>query len=251
PPLTKGGLGGGRSTKGVRAACVNRSRIALTVRLMGSLALLGISGPYARGADEGPLGLADLPAYQAALSGRSDRAEAPTAVEFRDLWDHPGTFQGRRVQVSGSIVRRFRQGAYGVFPPLDEVWIASPSGNPLCLVCPSQDTPGSKLGDRVRFVGTYLKRVQYQGGDVPRLAPLIVGAQPPALVMSAPASSARSPGGLSALDWTLGLIVTGLVVLVLGRQHLRRPERPRLDSQVLGPPPEFVRPGFEENRSAV
>jgi len=215
------------------------------------LILLGVAGPDVVRAEEGPLGLGDLAAYQAALRGPSEGAEAPVAVGFRELWDHPERFQGRRVQVSGTVVRRFRQGAYGTFPPLDEVWVVSPSGNPLCLVAPSEKAATAKLGDTVRFVGTYLKRIQYQGGDVPRLAPLVVGDRPPGVTKAAPGPSGRGSQGWSAMDWTVGLVAVGLVVLVLGRQHLRRPVRSPLNVDVPGPAPEFVQPGFEDGEARV
>ena len=216
-----------------------------------ALIVLLIDAPALPASEEGPLGLADLPAYQAALSGRSDHDKVPVPVEFRDLWDHPKQFEGRRVEVAGAIVRRFRQGAYGVFPPLEELWVVSRAGNPLCFVYPARDAPASKLGDTVRFVGTYLKRVQYQVGDVARLAPLIVGDRAPSVIKAAEVPPVRSTGGLSSLDWTVGLVVTGLVVLILGRQHLRRPPRPALDGERPGPPPDFIGPRFEENGSAV
>lgn len=219
--------------------------------LLRTIFVCAILASNARAADQGPLGIADLAAYQAALSGRSEHGETPVAVTFDALWKTPEKYQGHRVEIAGTIVRRFRQGAYGVFPPLEEVWVASPSGNPLCLVCPSGAPAPCRLGDTVRFTGTYLKRVQYQGGDVPRLAPLIVGEGPPVVLKAAPVSSNQAAGGLSVVDWTVGLVVTALVVLVLGRQHLRRPARPCLDVEVPAPVPEFVRPGFEENGRAV
>ena len=53
------------------------------------------------------LGLADLPAEHAALSGKAtiDGPEAhapPQSVTFRDLWNHPETWRGRRVRVRGT-----------------------------------------------------------------------------------------------------------------------------------------------------
>ena len=87
-------------------------------------------------------------------------------VGFRELWDHPETYRGRRVQVEGRVVRRFRQGAFGTFPPLDEVWAVSPAGDPFCLVFPA--TPeaggarvtGKKIGPerRARSVRRYVPR---------------------------------------------------------------------------------------------
>ena len=41
-------------------------------------------------------------------------------------------------------------------------------------------------GRMVRFTGTFLKMVRYAGGDGARLAPLIVGDQPPTCVSAEP-----------------------------------------------------------------
>ncbi len=200
-------------------------------------------------ANDTPLTIADLAEYRAALSGKAH--DPPVAVGSRALWDHPETYRGRRVQVEGRIVRRFRQGAFETFPPLEEVWVVTPADdNPLCLVFPEKRgraSPGP--GDSVRFVGTFLKRVQYQGGDGPRRAPLIVGARPPVATAQAPpvTPSGRGP---SALDWLVGSVVAALVVLVLARQHLRRPVHRPLRVEVPEPPPDFVPPPSRENVSA-
>ena len=87
------------------------------------------------------LSLADLAGYRSALSGKptSDQARAtdlPAEVKFNDLWNHPEVFQGRRVVVQGRVVRTFRQGPVGSFPPLAEVWITSAAGDPFCVVFP-------------------------------------------------------------------------------------------------------------------
>ncbi len=157
------------------------------------------------------LNLADLAAYRAALSGQptADHAKAtdpPRQVHFRDLWNQPDAFRGRRVIVQGRVERIFRQAAVGSFPPLAEVWIASPAGDPFCVVfSPKETTVGDDqpvgtnrpdktsrspnrrerplatpvVGTTVRFTGTFLKMVTYAASDGQRLAPLIVGERPP------------------------------------------------------------------------
>ena len=50
------------------------------------------------------------------------------------------SFEGRRITIQGRVSRIFRQGPVGSFPPLAEVWITSPAGDPFCVVCPQ---PGS------------------------------------------------------------------------------------------------------------
>ncbi len=157
------------------------------------------------------LTLADLAAYQAALSGKptaegARTADPPRRVRFRDIWDQPESFRGRRVIVQGRVERIFRQAAVGSFPPLAEVWITSPAGDPFCAVFPPKepntgddqqhgtmrrDRTSSSLNRRdaaplapgvgrtVRFTGTFLKMVSYTASDGKRLAPLIVGDRPP------------------------------------------------------------------------
>ncbi|MBX6316286.1 MAG: hypothetical protein IRY99_25740, partial [Isosphaeraceae bacterium] len=87
-------------------------------------------------ADDGePLSLADLPAYRQALEATPLGAAVP--VTFRDLWDDPAAYRGRRVRVEGRVARRFRQGAVGQLPALSELWIATNDKNLICSVFPT------------------------------------------------------------------------------------------------------------------
>lgn len=188
--------------------------------------------------DDQPLGLAELEAYHAALeAGPSGEAVAAT---FRDLWDRPDAFRGRRVRVEGTIARRFRQGPVGDFPPLTELWVATPDRNLICLVHPDPgEAPPAKApaeGSKVRFEGTFLKRVRYRGGDVDRLAPLVVGPGPPEVVDTARMLMDR--GAWGRIDWMVGVVAAAVVLMALLRVGLHRSGRrpPRNP----GPPPEFV-----------
>ena len=137
-------------------------------------------------------------------------------------------------------MRRFRQDAFGTFPPLAEAWAVSPAGDPFCLVFPdsaSRATPA--LGSPVRFVGTFLKQVRYQAGDGPRLAPLIVGGGPPVASAKAPAAPKPRRGYGSTLDWTAGLAVAALVALFVARMHLNKPVA-RTPGRATDPPPDFL-----------
>ena len=150
------------------------------------------------------LSLADLAEYRAALSGKPTADDArpsdlPVNLGFRDLWERPEAYRGRRVTVRGRVARTFRQGPVGTFPPLLQVWTFSPAGDPFCLVFPQerdQNTPsltvnskGSETrapkatipgpGRPVQFTGTFLKMIRYAAGDGARMAPLIVGDRPP------------------------------------------------------------------------
>jgi len=207
----------------------------------------------AAGDDDSGLTLSDLTPYRAALERP---AEGPAAaVTFRDLWNDPSRYRGRRVRVEGRVVRRFKQGAVGTFPALVEVWAVSPAGDPFCLVFPApaatpegegRPTPDAAPGASVRFEGTYLKRLRYRGSDTDRLAPLIVGPRPPTVTAPAPprgaaGDSAGPQGGADRVAWVFGLVAAGLVGLALARRHLNAP--PRRPSRTAGeeePPPEFV-----------
>jgi len=205
--------------------------------------LLAVAVAPALTADDAALTVADLAAYRAALSGQRRGQEPPAVVGFRELWDHPATYQGRRVQVQGRLVRRFRQGSFGTFPPLEEAWVFSPAGDPFCLVFPAPRDPEEREAETkpktptaagsVRFAGTFLKLLEYQGADGLRRAPLIVGPAPPVAVTVA--LDQRKPQTrvaerpLTRLDWTIALAAAVAVALVLAHQHLRRPISRPLD----------------------
>ncbi len=193
------------------------------------------------GTDDDALSLADLAAYRAALE---KPAEGPTrAVTFRELWDHRAEYQGRRVRIEGTVARRFRQGAVGKFPALEEIWATSIAGDPFCLVFPAGKSPSAAApGASLKFEGTYLKRLRYHGADVDRLAPLIVGDRPPVITKAAPRESvARGNGvgdGIGRGAWVFGVVVAGLIAWRLAHRHLTgSPRRMRRDPE---PPPEFV-----------
>ena len=93
------------------------------------------------------LSLADLAKYRAALAGKATADDAkssdtPARVSFKDLWNRPDALRGRRVILEGRVQRIFRQGPVGSFPALAEIWIASPAGDPFCLVVPHEKRVG-------------------------------------------------------------------------------------------------------------
>ena len=195
------------------------------------------SRPTTRATDRGRPGR--VPRRRLSGTEESDR-QPPAVVGFRELWNHPATYQGRRVQVQGRLVRRFRQGSFGTFPPLEEAWVFSPAGDPFCLVFPAPasetepttDTPGA--AGSVRFAGTFLKLLEYQGADGPRRAPLDRGAGPAGCGRAGrteqPADAGRPERPLTRLDWTIALAAAVAVALVLAHQHLRRPSaRPAVE----------------------
>ena len=186
--------------------------------------------------DGTPLSLDDLPPYRAALEATA--TEQAVAAGFGDLWKDPGAYRGRRIQVSGRVERRFRQPALGTFPPLVELWIVAEGRghNPICLVFPEvAGTQPPVPGNLVRFTGTFLKLLSYPSGDGARIAPLIVGGNPPVKTTSAPAQVTKPL--FSGLDWIMGVIVAVIVLFVLAHQHLRRPLVRQTRHE---PPPEFA-----------
>jgi len=203
------------------------------------------------------LGLADLAAYRAALSGKTTADDAHAAepvppVTFHDLWYHPENWRGRRVQVRGTVARIFRQDAVGGFPPLAEAWLSTPQGDLFCTVFPTAGVPD--VGQKVTFTGRFLKTIRYAGSDQPRLAPWIVGDRPPSSAALAPranepaaAAAFRAIGSSpepepewerqmgrrfeswSPAAWMLGIALGLAGAGVLAWQHVRRPlaVRPR------------------------
>lgn len=194
--------------------------------------------------DNGPtIAIGDLPDYRAALEDPSD--DPGELVPFRNLWEHPDDYKGRRVRVEGTVARRFRQGSVGMFPPLTELWVVSPTKDTFCLVFPTPDDSEDRTGPgaAIRFDGTFLKPIRYPAADEPRVAPLIVGAHPPVLHASDPLAGQPPRSSFSALDWIFGLLVGGLAVLLLLRTALSGPARARSRSrsgQQPGSAPEFV-----------
>lgn len=189
--------------------------------------------------DDTPVSLADLPAYKAALE--ADPASPAVPVGFRDLWDRPDHYRGQRVRVEGTVRRRFRGPASGKLPARVEVWVQTASGDVLCLVSPeARGAAQPAVGTPIRFAGTFLRRVSYEGGDGTRLAPLIVGPTAPEPTGSSGPKPNR--GSTRPLDWTLAAVVALGVLLILGRQYLGRPSPQRMDR---GTRPEFLddRPG--------
>jgi len=199
---------------------------------LGPLFLASCMGLVASPGEDSALTIADLEAYRLAL--RPARSTPAAAVGFRELWGHPENFTGRRVMVEGRLARLFRQPGVGEFPALAEAWIVSDAGDPICLVYPDAPASGTpEIGSSVRFAGTFLRRIEYRGGDVPRLAPLIVGPGSPTMG-SGPISS-RWPG--SSADWALGTGAAAVVATILIGRHLARPPARPIHSD---PPPIFL-----------
>jgi hypothetical protein len=245
-------------------------RLPVMVGLMVALLAIRAQGQPGSDAVEAQLSLADMPAYRAALSGRStgkdaSAADPPRPVSFADLWAHSDAWQGRRIIVQGRVARIFRQGAIGSFPPLVEAWLSTSAGDVLCIVFPEAETgrEGSDLalGQRIAFTGTFLRSIRYAAADQSRLAPLIVGDKYPDRLPAAATSDldlvpgtggasgrklGRTLDSWSPVSWGLGLLLGLAAAAVLLRQHLRGPSRAASSVQRRGrpaltdPPLEFL-----------
>jgi hypothetical protein len=229
------------------------------------------------------LSLADLANYRVALTGKPTAADAKssdpaTRVVFKDLWNRPEAFSGRRVVIKGRVERIFRQGPVGSFPALAEIWLVSSTSDPFCVVVPQERATAHspvndqnhepdntvqklpKLGQMVEFTGTFLKVVRFAAGDGDRLAPLVVGDQPPVPAQDAANANGRRSGAAKDLGswpaelpgtWLVGLTLALVMVGALASRYLRfqaqRTElqnRRRKATASLGgdPPLEFVEP---------
>jgi hypothetical protein len=254
-----------------------------TFLVISSLVLACSAWAFANDAEpSNQLSLADLAKYRAALAGKATADDArssdtPAHVSFKDLWNRPDALLGRRVMIDGRVQRIFRQGPVGSFPALAEIWIASPAGDPSCLVVPRESgtdfspvnehdpegrvTPQRmpKLGQTVQFTGTFLKMIRYAAGDGDRLAPLVVGDKPPVPVRETAKANRASSFSVehvvdqwtgSPASWLLGLTMALLAAGVLARYHLHVPirrsaaMRPGRRFQSAGPDPplEFIDP---------
>lgn len=192
----------------------------------------------------GRLSAADLPAYLQALgepieeSGSAADSAAIPNPTFTELWRDPSSFRDRRIRVQGRAARRFRQDAVGDFPPLVELWLVDAGRNPICVVYPapvagsgSDSDSEPKIGETVAFTGRFLRLLSYPGEDAERLAPLIVGPQPPIVAISGGTSSAAAQSAWSAVrrwEW----LVAGALASAIGLAFLTlRQRRPRPQSR--------------------
>ena len=204
------------------------------------LILVGLTAGRVTASEPG-LTLPDLAPYRA-RSARGKRRRSGRRDHVPPLWDDPERYEGRLVRVEGRVARRFRQGAVGTFPALVEAWAVSTVGDPFCLVFPAtNDENDAAPGSQIRFEGTFLRQIRYQGADTARRVPLIVGARAPMVIVKAPKPArGHEPASTSGerkqwLDWTIGAVAAGFVALVLARKHLQAPRR-RDDEAA----PEFV-----------
>ncbi len=182
-----------------------------------------------------PLTIADLDAYLAALRDPA-KAEPARRVSFRDLWDRPADYQGKRVEIDASIEQIFEHKSIGKFPELIELWGFSRVGDPVCLVFP-RSNPERRFGrgTLVRFRGVFLKLLEYKARDADRIAPLIVGADPP--VRASPDRTAKRRDE-NRFDHAFTAIAGGFTILFILIQLRRRSDRRPIPEN--DDPPQFI-----------
>lgn len=221
---------------------------SLMVALAASLPVLGQEQD-----DGGRLGLADLPAYRAALNPRRSSDEPPAFTSHRDLWENPERFTGRRVTVGGRIVRMFHQGSVGEFPALVELWLSTPEGDLFCATCPEpskrEGEPLPKVGQNVVFTGTFFRKIGYSARDGMRFAPLVVGSAPP--VQEVKEEAVAEPTLPPRSAWTLlgsWIVLAVSVAICLAAWRIRAAAWSHRKSRTRGdvdpdPPIQFLRAG--------
>ncbi|HEU5118336.1 MAG TPA: hypothetical protein VFT74_17090, partial [Isosphaeraceae bacterium] len=156
-----------------------------------------------------------LPAFRRALEPSNVPARP---VQFLDLWEQADRHRGEVVRISGRFARRFHQPAHDGFPALTELWLSTPPGNLFCLVFPTPDAEVKPSNETLEFQGTFLRLLRYSSGDGPRLAPLIVGPNPPGVLST---STPEAP--ISWVFWGLGVLGMAAVGLAFAFLHLRTP----------------------------
>ena len=181
-------------------------------------AVLVGSPTAARAQDNGPLTIADLSAYRTAIDPNNG-GRTRGFREFSRALGHTGRVSGATRSREGRVVTVFHKGAAGQFPALAEVWLFNPESETTCIVfAETPDHPSPKMGTIVEFSGTFLRVVRYRGGDVDRLAPLIVGTEPPR--MEKPSADVLTSIN-SPFDTVAILLIGGIVVLALVRVAMR------------------------------
>ncbi len=121
-----------------------------------------------------PVGLADWPGLARAL--KTWASTAGRIVSFRELWDLPAEDFTHSLAISGVVVRRFKRAAVGQFPALEELWIRTDDDGLVLVTNRSvadheeRTAPGSALWIEAVFI----RKVLYEAGDEPRVAPWLV-----------------------------------------------------------------------------
>ena len=183
-----------------------------------------LTSRYASAERPEPIGLTDIPSYLAALE---TRPKIPARrIGFRELWERSENLRDTRVTIEGRLITRFHAASTGRLPARVELWIDTGSNNFVCLVHPERRSPADtspKIGSRITFTGTFFRLIPYQGGDVERVAPLIIGPGVAESLEKAEGSSHSVGQKPISWDWVVGAAVAGFVLLIMIGRALDRP----------------------------
>lgn len=181
--------------------------------------------------DKRPIEFRDTAAYEMLLRRAREKTPAAIAAEsrrdvlFTHLLERPQRYRGVPVHLLGRAMRVLTyESKLSPTGRLYEAWIGTHESQYHPYVCIFEDLPrgfpvDANVTERVVFNGYFLKLMAYQAGDVPRVAPVLVGR----LGWTPPAPS-RRPGGVT---WMM-IAVAAMFLISLGRwiYYLRRSLRP-------------------------
>lgn len=137
--------------------------------------------------DKTPLSFRDTAAYEKLLKQSREASPAGLAararrdVYYAHLYDQPKEYRGVPVHLLG-LARRvlYYKSKMSRTGWLYEAWVVTPDSQNNPYVCVFEEAPkgfpvGPDVSERIVFNGYFLKRMSYSAGDVPRVAPLLIG----------------------------------------------------------------------------
>jgi hypothetical protein len=147
-----------------------------------------------------------------------------------ELWKADPKLQGEPLLISGVVYRRFRSEPRGQFPSLEELWIRTDDDG-LAVVTnlapPKDSGPGNDRtspGSAVRLVSYFLRKIQYEAEDEPRIAPWLVSNrfESESEAGSAPHTAARDDQRVFLIILAVIVAVTALRFMLLWSDRSRR-----------------------------
>jgi hypothetical protein len=188
--------------------------------------------------DKTPISLRDSAAYDLLLRRAREKKPAELAAEsrrdvlFTHLLEHPTKYRGVPVHLLGRAMRALTyESKLSPTGRLYEVWIGTHESQYHPYVCIFEDLPKGfpvdpNITERVVFNGYFLKLMAYQSGDVPRVAPVLVGR-----LGWTPPPVSRAPSGVTWMMIAVGVMF--FIALFRGISSLHRFLRPSPRPSVL------------------
>jgi hypothetical protein len=181
--------------------------------------------------DKTPIALRDSAAYDLLLNRARKQTPADLAAEsrrdilFTHLLERPAQYRGVPVHLLGRAMRALTyESKLSPTGRLYEVWIGTHESQYHPYVCIFEDLPKGfpvdpNITERVVFNGYFLKLMAYQAGDVPRVAPVLVGR-----LGWTPPPKSRAPSGVTWMMIAVGAMF--LISLFRWIFSLRRSLKP-------------------------